>query len=229
MDWAIPASEGGSPWEAYDWALDRASELDDPQLTIVGAAYESLGRLDLAVGREEANRLRVQPHAYSTSGIRVQGVTTRGYWSCKGVVLVAWANDEVMAEVESQRPAAIAAVATWPDSIPAWLSVYTPERIGQHRPEQEAEFEVPLSQGLDEDQLETLGPLRAINENHSALATDERYLVARTLLELRRRDRLPDQEPLEEHLMSLGWNGTLIKRTLKLAEDVRAGKNPRTR
>jgi len=54
---------------------------------------------------------------------------------------VAWASDEALTEIEGQRPAAIAAVAQWPDDIPTWRSVHRPERIGQVRAEQEAEFD----------------------------------------------------------------------------------------
>jgi hypothetical protein len=62
VDWAIPEAEGGTLWEAYDWLLDTAANMGASEVTIVAATYESLGRLDRAIGDVEAGRMRVQPH-----------------------------------------------------------------------------------------------------------------------------------------------------------------------
>jgi hypothetical protein len=62
---------------------------------------------------------------------------------------VAWATDQVLTEVERQRPSAIAAVTDWPDDIAGWRSVYRASRIGQERHELEAKFNTKVIADLD--------------------------------------------------------------------------------
>ncbi len=149
VDWAIPPAEGGTPWEAYDWLLETADQLGATEVSIVASTYDSLGHLNWAIGASAAQWLRVQPHEYRVGGITVRGVSRRGFWHVRGPVLVAWPDNQVMAEIEGKRPAAIAAVAQWPDDIATWRSVYGPTRIGQVRPEQEAEFDTATIGELD--------------------------------------------------------------------------------
>jgi hypothetical protein len=148
VDWAIPSEDGGTPWAAYEWAFYTADLLGVKEISIVGATYDTLGELDRAIDDPDATGLRVLPHSYKAGAITVRGVSRRGSWYARDVVLVAWANDQALAEIESQRPAAIAAVATWPDYIAGWRSVHQPQRIGQVRPEQEAQFDTTTIAGL---------------------------------------------------------------------------------
>jgi hypothetical protein len=59
IDWAIPLEEDGTPWEAYDWLLDTARELDTAEVSIAAATYQQLGGLDLAIGDAKAGALRL--------------------------------------------------------------------------------------------------------------------------------------------------------------------------
>ncbi len=227
VDWALPPSEEGTAWEAYDWALNTADELNVRDVTIVGSTYEVLGDLDRAIGSAEASWLRVQPHGYRADGIHVRGVSRRGYWLAKGVVLVAWASDEVLAEVEGQRPAAIAAVATWPDYVATWRSVYDPERIGQVRDEQEAEYDTAHVVELDPRAERAIRSAAGfVNKNHSTLSKDEREMVAGAFVALRAARVPVDREGLRALLMAAGWNGKLVARTIELAERINRGETP---
>lgn len=228
VDWAIPAAEGGTRWESYEWLLDMADELGVSEVSIVAATYDALGRLDLAIGSTEANRLRVQPHHYRVNGITVHGISRRGFWHIRGPVLVAWANDQDLAEIEGKRPAAIAAVAQWPDDIATWRSVRQPERIGQVRADQEAEFDTAVVAELDPQVARAVrGASAVVNENHSVLSTHERESMAGALVALRGADISVNKEALRAYLMSADWNGKLIDQVLQLAERVDNGETPR--
>jgi hypothetical protein len=228
VDWAIPEAEGGTLWEAYDWLLNTATNLGASEVSIVAATYDSLGQLDRAIGSAGANRMRVLPHRYRVDGITVHGVSRRGFWYVRGPVLVAWGNDQVLGEVESQRPAAIAAVAQWPDDIATWRSVYRPQRIGQVRPGQEAEFDTATVAQLDPRVARAISDAAAlVNENHTVLSTSERERLAGALVALRSANILVDKEALRAFLMAAGWNGKLAGRVLELAARVGRGETPR--
>lgn len=228
VDWAIPAAEGGTSWEAYDWLLDTAADLGASQVSIVAATYDSLGRVDRAIGSAEAAYMRVRPHRYAVDGITVHGISRRGSWYVRGPVLVAWANDHVLTEVEGQRPAAIAVVAQWPDDIATWRSVYRPKRIGQVRSGQEAEFDTAAVAELDRRVARAItGAAALANEKHSVLSTSEREVVAGALVALRAADIPVVREALRAFLMGAGWNGALVGRVLQLAARVERGETPR--
>jgi hypothetical protein len=133
-----------------------------------------------------------------------------------------------MAEIEGKKPAAIAAVAQWPDDVATWRSVYGPTRIGQVRPEQEAEFDTAMVSELDPQVASVIRSAAAIvNENHSVLSTHEREAMAGALVALRRA-RIPvDREALRAYLMAAGWQGRLVNQTLELADRVDRGETPR--
>lgn len=229
VDWAVPPAEGGTPWEAYDWALEMAEELD-VDLSILASTYDALGRLDWAIGSSEAGRLRVQPHGYRAAGVNVHGVSRRGSWWVRGVVLAAWASDPVLAEIESQRPAAIVAVAQWPDDIAAWRQIHSPARIGQARPDTEAPYDAQAVAELDPRAAQAINAAGGwVNQAHSTLSTHEREAVAGALVALRRADVPVDGEALRAHLMAQGWNGKLIERVVQLAERVANGQTPKHR
>jgi hypothetical protein len=228
VDWAIPASEGGTRWESYEWLLDTADQLDAPEVSIVAATYDALGRLSWAIGEDEASRLRVLPHRYRVDGITVHGISRRGYWHAKGPVLVAWASDEVLTEVEGQRPAAVAVVAQWPDDITTWRSLYGPQRIGQVRADQEAEYDTArLAEPDPRVEQAISGAAVVVNENHAVLSTYEREAMAGALVALRGVDVPVDREALRAYLMAAGWNGKLVGQVLQLAERVERGETPR--
>lgn len=230
VDWAIPTAEGGTRWESYGWLLDTAEELGVSEVSVVAATYDALGRLDLAIGKTEANHLRVLPHRYSVDGITVHGVSRRGFWHVRGPALVAWANNQDLAEIEGKRPPAIAAVAQWPDDIATWRSMHHPERVGQVRTDQEAEFDTAVVAELDPQATQVIRSATAIvNENHSALSTHERESMAGALVALHGANIPVDGEALRAYLMSAGWNGKLIEQVLKLAERVENGETPRHR
>lgn len=130
-------------------AANYSQSLGESDVSIVGATYNTLGRIEGAIGAKEANSLRVLPHQYVIDGITVHGVSRRGGWYTGGPALVAWATDQVLTEVERQHPPAIAAVADWPDDIAGWRSVYRASRIGQERHEQEAKFNTKVIADLD--------------------------------------------------------------------------------
>lgn len=224
----MPPAEGGTCWEAYGWLLDMADELDASEVSIVASTYDSLGNLDLAIGASEAQSLRVQPHEFQVNGITVRGVSRRGFWHVRGPVLVAWANDQVMAEVEGKRPAAIAAVAQWPEDVATWRSVYGPTRIGQVRPDQEADYDTATVSELDPQVAKAIrGAAAVINENHAVLSTHERESMAGALVALRSAGIPVDQEALRAYLMAAGWQGKLVNQTLELSERVDRGETPR--
>jgi hypothetical protein len=228
VDWAVPAAEGGTAWAAYDWAFDTAEQLGVNEITIVGATYDNLGNLGLAIGPVEADSLRRLSHEYQVDGIRVRGVPMRGGGFVRGVVLVAWANDEILARLEGQRPRAIAAVASWPDYIPAWLATFRPERIGQVRPDAESEFAAPTVVRLDVRAAESLDRAAAsVNEHHAGLHGSEREVVAGALVALRDAGVPVDTDALRAHLMQRGWDGGMVADTVKLAERVASGTTPR--
>jgi hypothetical protein len=146
------------------------------------------------------------------------------------VVLVAWADDRALAEVEGHQPAAIAAVADWPDSIKTWLSIHAPERIGGVRAEQEAEFVAPAIVPLDAREAKAFDSVAAmVNEHHSVLSIHEREWLAGALVALRNVGVPVDQDALRGHLMSAGWGGRLIDQAISLAERVARGETPRHR
>lgn len=228
VDWAIPPAEGGTRWEAYDWLIEMAGELDATEVSIVASTYDSLGRLDWAIGASEAQWLRVQPHEYRVGGITVHGVSRRGFWHVRGPVLVAWPDDQVMAEIEGKRPAAIAAVVQWPDDVATWRSVYEPTRIGQVRSEQEAEFDTAMVSELDPQVADAIrGAAAVVNENHAVLSTHERETMAGALVALRSAGIPVDKEALRAWLMSAGWQGRLVNQALDLADRVERGETPR--
>ncbi len=228
VDWAIPPAEGGTPWEAYDWLLETAAQLGATEVSIVASTYDSLGHLNWAIGASVAQWLRVQPHEYKVGGITVRGVSRRGFWHVRGPVLVAWPDDQVMAEIEGKRPAAIAAVAQWPDDVATWRSVYGPTRIGQVRPEQEAEFDTATVGELDPRVAEIVRSATAIvNENHAVLSTHEREAMAGALVALRNAGIPVDTEALRAYLMSAGWQGRLVSQVLELADRIDRGQTPR--
>jgi hypothetical protein len=230
VDWAIPAEEGGTAWQAYGWLLDTAGNLGASEVSIVAATYESLGRLDWAIGSAEAGYLRAQPHRYRVDGITVHGVSRRGSWHVRGPVLVAWADDAILTVVEGKRPAAIAAVAQWPDDIAAWRSVHHPPRIGQVRGDQEAEFDTATVADLDPRVARAIsGAAAFVNENHSVLSTHEREAMAGAFVALRGAGIAVDTDAVRAHLMAAGWNGGLVERVLQLAERVARGETPRHR
>lgn len=228
VDWAIPPAEGGTPWEAYDWLLEQADQLGTTEVNIVASTYDSLGHLNWAIGASAAQRLRVQPHEYKVGGITVRGVSRRGFWHVRGPVLVAWPDDQVMAEIEGKRPAALAAVAQWPDDVATWRSVYRPTRVGQVRPEQEAEFDTVMVDELDPQVAEAIrGAAAIVNENHAVLSTHEREAMAGALVALRSAGIPVDGDALRAYLMSAGWQGGLINQVLELVDRVDRGQTPR--
>ena len=230
VDWAIPTEEGGTPWEAYEWALETADLLKIGEMTIVASTYEAFRNLDRAIPDDQPSRLRVQPHCYELEGLTVYGVSRRGSWSLRGVVIAAWPDDQAMAEIESQRPAAVAAVAQWPDDIGGWRAVHGPGRIGQTRADQEAEFDNALVNGLDARAASAIDAVAGwVNEAHGTLDTDEREAVAGALVALRRAGIAVGAGDLRAHLMRKGWNGALIGKTIELAERVANGQTPRHR
>lgn len=228
VDWALPVAEGGTRWESCEWLLDTADELGAAEVSIVAATYDALGRLNWAIGDTEAGRMRVLPHRYRVDGITVHGISRRGNWHVRGPVLVAWASDEVLTEVEGERPAAVAAVAQWPDDIATWRSVYRPERIGQVRAEQEAEFDTATLAELDPMvERAVRGAAAVVNENHTVLTTHEREAMAGALVALRGAGIPVDREALRAHLMAASWNGKLVGQVLQLAGRVERGETPR--
>ncbi len=228
IDWAIPAAEGGTCWEAYDWLLDTAEDLGQSEVTIVGATYDALGRLGFAIGSSEAQHLRVLPHRYRVNGIVVNGVTTRGSWYVRGPVLVAWADDQVLTEIEGHRPCAIAAVAAWPDYVATWRSVYRPGRIGQVRSEQEAEYDTASVEEIDPRVADALGGAAAmVNESHAVLTTHERESMAGALIALRAAEMPVEPDAVRAHLMAAGWQGRLVDQVLTLAERIDRGETPK--
>ncbi|HEX5927246.1 MAG TPA: hypothetical protein VFY45_25745 [Baekduia sp.] len=135
----MPARAGGLAWESYEWALETAERLGVSEVSIVSSTYRSLAVLDWEIGEWEAAQLHVQPHRYQVDGLTVHGVARRGPWHPRGVVLVDCADEQILAEIEGHCPAAIAAVAQWPDDIATWRSAHLPVRIGggnapHHRP-----------------------------------------------------------------------------------------------
>ncbi len=228
VDWAIP-EEGGTSWESYDWAFETARELGVAEITVVGATYPNLGNLNLAIGAAEAGLLHRSPHEYEAGGVTVRGVTSRGSWHVRGVVIVAWANDDVLGQVEGQRPAALAAVVSWPKYIPAWLAAHRAKRIGQVRVEDEAEFAGGVAQ-LDHRAAAALDKAAAwVNDAHHTLDSGEREAVAGALVALREARVPVDDAALRAHLMARGWNGGLINATATLARRVVKGETPRHR
>jgi len=230
VDWAIPPVEGGTRWESYEWLLDMAADLGSHEVSVIGGTYEVLGRLDLALGGFEAERLRVGPHSYRVRGLTVHGITRRGFWHTRGPVLVAWARDEHLTEVEGQKPPAIAAVAQWPHDIGTWYSVYKPERIGQERPQQEANFALPVAPYLDARAANAIEDAALwVNEAHSILDTDERENMVGALIALRNASIPVDREGVRGFLMARGWNGGVISDVLDLAARVSVGWTPHHR
>jgi hypothetical protein len=230
VDWALPPEEGGTPWEAYDWAFETADLCGVKEITIVGATYDTLGELDRAIDDPRVASLRVLPHSYKVGPITVTGVSRRGSWYARGVVLVAWATDQVLAEIERQRPAAIAAVATWPDYVAGWRSIHKPERIGQIRPAEEAQFDTAAISGLDPQAAKAIDSAGAwVNQFHAVLDTDERAAVAGALIALRSAGVPVDPNELRVHLMTREWGGRLIDQTVELAERIASGQTPRHR
>lgn len=229
VDWAVPEEEGGTPWAAYDWAFETAQELGVDEITIVGATYPNLRNLNLAIGASEADSLYRSPHEYKAGGLRVRGVTSRGNWHVRGVVIVAWADDDVLGQIEGQRPAALAAVVSWPKYIPAWLAAHHPKRIGQVRAEDEAELAGGVEQ-LDPRAATALDKAAGwVNDAHNTLDNSEREVIAGALVALRE-TRVPvDDAALRTHLMTRGWNGGLINATVTLARRVAKGETPRHR
>jgi hypothetical protein len=228
VDWAVPPAEGGTPWAAYPWLLDMAEALGASEVSIIAGTYQSLGDLDLAIGSAEASGLRVLPHEYRVGGITVHGLTRRGSWYVRGPVLVAWADDQILSEIEAQRPTAIAAVAGWPDDIATWRSLYRPQRVGQVRRDQEAEFDTASDPVLDPRAVDAIRSAAAlVNENHSVLSTHEREWVAGALIALRAAKIPVAEDALRAQLMAAGWNGKLIAQVLELADRVERGKTPR--
>jgi folylpolyglutamate synthase/dihydropteroate synthase len=133
-----------------------------------------------------------------------------------------------MAEIEGKRPAAIAAVAQWPDDVATWRSVYGPTRVGQVRPEQEAEFDTATVDELDPQVAEAIrGAAAIINENHAVLSTHEREAMAGALVALRSAEVPVDREALRAYLMSAGWQGRLVTQVLELADRIDRGQTPR--
>jgi hypothetical protein len=230
VDWALPVAEDGTPWEVYAWLLDAADALGSSEVTILASTYDSLGSLARAIGDSEAQWLRAQPHQYRVGRITVHGVSRRGFWMTRGPVLVAWAHDDVLSEVEGKRPPAIAAVAMWPDDIATWRSVYRPDRIGQVRAEQEADFDTVVAPEIDGRVADALATaISVVNENHAVLSTHEREYVAGALVSLRERNVGVDVEAVRAYLMEAGWSGELINQVLELAERVARGQTPRHR
>jgi hypothetical protein len=212
------------------WAFDTSQELGVGEITIVGATYPNLGNLNLAIGADEADSLHRPPHEYEAGGLRVRGVTSRGNWYVRGVVIVAWAHDDVLGQVEGQRPAAIAAVVTVPDYIPAWRAAHHPERIGQVRAEDEAEFSGGVVAQLDPRAATALDRAAAwVNDAHQTLDGSEREAVAGVLVALREARVPVDDDGLRARLMARGWNGGLINATATLASRVAKGETPRHR
>lgn len=230
VDWALAPEEDGTPWEAYDWAFDTAKACGVKDITIVGATYDTLGQLDWAIADPRAAGLRVLPHRYTAGQIAVTGVSRHGGWYARGVVIAAWANDRVLADIEGQRPAAIAAVATWPDSITGWRSVHKPDRIGQVRVEQEAQFDTATITGLDPRAIRAINSAGAwVNDSHAALDTDERRALAGALIALRSAGIAVDPDELRAHLMLKQWAGRLIDQTIELARRIADGHTPQHR
>jgi hypothetical protein len=228
VDWAIP-DEGGTSWESYDWAFETAQDLGVSEITIIGATYPNLGNLNLAIGAAEADLLHRSPHEYEVGGVTVRGVTSRGNWHVRGVVIVAWANDDVLGQIEGQRPAALAAVVSWPEYIPAWLATHRPKRIGQVRAEDEAEFAGGGAQ-LDPRAATALDKAAAwVNDAHRTLDSGEREVIAGALVALREARVPVEDAALCAHLMARSWNGGLINATATLARRVGKGETPRHR
>jgi hypothetical protein len=133
-----------------------------------------------------------------------------------------------MAEIEGKRPAAIAAVAQWPDDIATWRSVYGPTRIGQVRLEQEAEFDTATVGELDPQVAEIIRSATAIvNENHAVLSTHEREAMAGALIALRNAGIPVDKEALRAYLMAARWQGRLVSQVLELVDRIDRGQTPR--
>lgn len=216
-------------WSAYRWALEKAQELETG-VSIVAGTYGNFRKLDDAIGSSEAQRLALGDHAYTVQGVHVRAVPARSTFFVSGVVLVAWATDARMAQVEGQHPAAVAAVASLPDDIAGWRSVHPAERIGEVRPEQESEFDSAPAEPLDPRAAAALSSSGAmINQNHAAMDTDEREGVAGALLAIRAAGLSLDPAAIRAHLMSEHWSGPIIEQALELASRIESGKRPRHR
>jgi hypothetical protein len=228
VNWAIPRREGGTPWESYCWLLKTATELGTEEVSIVAATYRGLGHLGSAISKAAAARLGVKPHAYRHRGITVRGVSQRGGWCARGPVLMVLPDDEIMAEVEGQRPPAVAAVASWPDHIATWRSIYNPPRIGQVRAEHEARFDTVVVPELDPRAAEVIDAVTVlVNEPYVVLDIDEREDIAGALIALSEANVPVSVEGLRAHLMRAGWQGELIENVLELARRIACGERPR--
>ena len=143
---------------------------------------------------------------------------------------MAYATDDVLAEVEKQRPPAIAAVASWPDDIVIWRSQHNPRRIGQVRADQEAEYDTASVPELHPRAIDALNSaIRPVNPAHAVLSVHEREWIAGALLALRDAGIPVDRDAFQAYLMHAGWGGKLIAGALDLAERVEAGRTPRHR
>lgn len=137
IDWAIPRSAGGTPWESYRWLLKFAAKNGFKEVSIVAANFGRIAELDHTLGRRVAAELHRAPHATTVKGITVRAVSMRSRWIAQGPTLLAWGKDETLAELERMHPPAIAAVVSWENRIPGWLTQHGPTRIGQVREEEE--------------------------------------------------------------------------------------------
>lgn len=224
VDWAVDAS--GQPWSAYPWALSQARELQT-HLSIVAGTYGAFEHLDLAIGRGRAYDLARGSHQFTEGGVHVKAVRATKRFHVSGVVLVAWATDNRLAHVEGQYPAAVAAVPSLPDDIRIWRGTCGAPRIGERRPDIEADFESTTVAPLDPRAAAALSSSGAmINQNHAAMDTDERRSIAGALLAIRDAGLPASADALRAHLMSEGWSGPIINQTLELAQQIAAGKTP---
>ena len=229
VDWR-PAVDDGAPWAAYPWLLRTAVEIGATEVFVAVASYEVLDRLVSTIGSDQVRKLRRTQRSYRASGVTVRAVSRRGSWWAHGPVLVAWAKDDVLAQVEGMHPPAIAAVAAGPDDIAAWRKVHNPPRIGEVRPDSDAGSETLVVAELDPRVSKAIdGAAISVNRNHWILATDERELIAGALIALRSARVAVDLGAFRAHLMAAGWSGSLIIDVLRLAKRIEAGATPRHR
>lgn len=227
IDWSSDGTGAELPWAAYPWALAVARERGTG-VSIVAGAFKTFRNFGPGLGHARAAALYAGSHRYSDQGVVVSAVPATRRFHVGGVVLVAMASDERLAHVEGQRPVAVAAVADWPDAIVEWRSLHQPPRIGESRPDQEAEFDAEPSPPLDPRAVELLRSAGAlVNTNHAVLSTHERQRVAGALVALRQAEIPVADAALRAHLMSHGWGGPLIDQVAALAGRVRVGQTPR--
>lgn len=198
--------------EGFDWCTERMGQGDT--LTIFVAQKSSLGHSRL-------------PSQWLNQYGDVEVETARGFVMVqRGPVLALWPSAQGLGKLLDNVPSVTAlCVASWnQDEVGPWVAAARPELLSTAGDWKGDEI-VDLHPDVE---TELMSATRIINHNNTISAGFEKDVVVKALLRLHDTGHRFDSRQLEGWALANGWSGKNPAKLAKYADEINAGKRPRT-